>query len=92
MPVTAKNRYVKLMHTMTVIPKFNCVHSHTQKLNHINMCTSYSQTLKVIDAVSKLHSAPLESWIQKGVVLKFWGDMWTPHKRYRIRAQIIKEE
>ena len=44
------------------------------RLNHINICTSYSHTLTVIDEISKLHSAPLDRWIQKGVVFKFLGD------------------
>lgn len=39
------------------------------------MCVSYPATLRLMDKVSTMHSAPLKQWIgDKEVVFKFWGD------------------
>ena len=44
------------------------------RLNHINICTSYSATLQLISEISKLNVAPLKKWRDEGIVFKFWGD------------------
>ena len=44
------------------------------RLNHINICTSYSTTLQLISEISKLNVAPLKKWRDEGIVFKFWGD------------------
>lgn len=40
----------------------------------MNMCVSYSATLRLMEDVSKLHTVPIQQWINDGVVFKFWGD------------------
>ena len=47
------------------------------------MCISYNATLRLTEDVSKLHKVPIEEWIKKGVVLKFWGDNLDTLKRVR---------
>ena len=44
------------------------------RLNHLNLCASYPATLRLVEAISKLHTVPLKKWIEDGQVLKFWGD------------------
>ncbi len=44
------------------------------RLNHFSTCVSYSATLRLVDAVSKLHSVPLQKWITEGATFKFIGD------------------
>lgn len=44
------------------------------RLNHVCVCVSYSSTLRLIKELSKFHSAPLEIWIEEGIIFKFWGD------------------
>jgi hypothetical protein len=44
------------------------------RLNHMNMCVSYPTTLRLVDDISKLHTAPLKKWIEDKQVIKFWGD------------------
>ena len=43
-------------------------------LNHLNLCASYPATLRLVEAISQLHTVPLRKWIEDGQVLKFWGD------------------
>lgn len=40
----------------------------------MNMCVSYTRTLSLVEEVSKNHTVPLQEWITKGHVVKFWGD------------------
>ena len=40
----------------------------------MNMCISYPATLRLMEGVSKLHTVPIQNWIQAGEVIKFWGD------------------
>ena len=44
------------------------------RLNHLNMCNSYSATLRLIGEVSQFHAAPMKKWIDEGMVFKFIGD------------------
>ena len=44
------------------------------RLNHVSVCVSYSATLRLIEAVSKLHDIPLQKWIAEGATFKFIGD------------------
>lgn len=44
------------------------------RLNHVNICTSYSATLELIDALSKFNTAPIKRWMDEGSIFKFWGD------------------
>ena len=44
------------------------------RLNHLNMCVSYSATLRLIEDLSRTHTVPLDEWIKDGAVFKFWGD------------------
>ena len=43
------------------------------RLNHLNMCISYSANLKLMDELSLTHTVPLKKWIEE-VAFKFWGD------------------
>lgn len=43
-------------------------------MNHVGVCISYQATLKLVDDISKLHTAPLYKWIEEKVLIKFWGD------------------
>ena len=49
----------------------------------MNMCVSYTATLKLMDEVSMLHTVPIKQWIQDGVVFKFWGDNVDKQRRVR---------
>ncbi len=49
----------------------------------MNMCTSYSTTLRLIEEVSKNHTVSLKKWIQEDVVFKFWGDNVDKQRRVR---------
>ena len=40
----------------------------------MNVCGSYSGTLKFIEEISTYHAAHLQKWINEGTVFKFWGD------------------
>ena len=44
------------------------------RLNHMNMCVSYCTTLRLVQKISTLNSAPLKQWIKEDIILKFWGD------------------
>ena len=44
------------------------------RLNHLNLCVSYTATLRLMDELNESHIVPLEKWIEEGVVFKFWGD------------------
>ena len=44
------------------------------RLNHLNLCVSYTATLRLMDELSESHIVPLEKWIEEGVVFKFWAD------------------
>lgn len=44
------------------------------RLNHLNVCVSYQATLNLMEGLSKLHTVPLQRWIQDGIVFKFIGD------------------
>ncbi len=47
---------------------------NTKWLNLVGTCVSYSSTLRLVEAVSKLHNVPLQKWITEGVTFKFIGD------------------
>ena len=53
------------------------------RLNHLNICTSYSCTLHLINKLSKKYQVPLQVWIKNGHVVKFWGD--NVDKKQRVR-------
>ena len=53
------------------------------RLNHLNICLSYSSTLHLIDELSKKHMVPLEKWIKDGAVVKYWGD--NVNKKQKVR-------
>ena len=40
----------------------------------MNVCVSYTATIKLVETPSKLHTVPLHQWIEEGVTFKFWGD------------------
>ena len=40
----------------------------------MNVCVSYTATIKLVETLSKLHTVPLHQWIEEGVTFKFWGD------------------
>lgn len=44
------------------------------RLNHLNMCISYTATLDLMEELSKTHTLPLQQWIKDGVIFKLWGD------------------
>ena len=44
------------------------------RLNHLGVTISYKQLLKVVDALSKHHEAPIKKWIDDGATFKFVGD------------------
>ena len=44
------------------------------RLNHVNVCVSYTAILSLVDEISKRHTVPLTQWIANNVVFKFWGD------------------
>lgn len=44
------------------------------RLNHIGVCVSYNAALKLVRTISTFHSAPLQKWLEEGIVIKFWGD------------------
>ena len=44
------------------------------RLNHLNVCVSYSATLRLMDQVGKLHTVPIRDWTKANAVIKFWGD------------------
>lgn len=44
------------------------------RLNHLNLCVSYTATGRLIEALSDHHTVPLKKWLAEGVVFKFWGD------------------
>lgn len=37
-------------------------------------CVSYCSTIRLVEAVSKLHKVPLQNWISEGATFKFIGD------------------
>ncbi len=47
------------------------------------MCVSYPATLKLMEEVAKLHTVPIQRWIQDKVVFKFWGDKQLRVRDYR---------
>jgi len=49
----------------------------------MNLCVSYRATLNAMDAISKLHSVPVQQWIREGAVFKFWGDNLDKKQRVR---------
>lgn len=53
------------------------------RLNHLNMCVSYRETLDLMDEVGKLHTVPIQKWIREGTIFKFWGD--NVNKQCRVR-------
>lgn len=40
----------------------------------MNVCVSYRATLRLMDDISKLHTVPIQQWIDDRDVFKFWGD------------------
>ena len=53
------------------------------RLNHVNVCLSYTGMLDLISEVSKLHQVPLQQWIADGQRFKFAGDNVDKHIRVR---------
>lgn len=53
------------------------------RMNHLNMCVSYPATLRLLDEVSKLHTVPIQKWINDGALFKFWGDNVDKQQRVR---------
>lgn len=54
-----------------------------ERLNHVNVCISYTATLSLMDEVSSTHTIPLAKWIADGEVVKFWGDNVDKKKKAR---------
>ena len=54
-----------------------------ERLNHVNVCISYTATLSLMDEVSSMHTIPLAKWIADGEVVKFWGDNVDKKKKAR---------
>ena len=44
------------------------------RLNQLKVCISYPATLELMDKLSKLHTIPVQKWIQEGTIFKLWGD------------------
>lgn len=53
------------------------------RLNHLNLCVSYTATLKLMDELSLGHTIPLEKWLEDGVIIKFWGDNVDTQRKVR---------
>ena len=53
------------------------MHMHTPQIyarpNHIGVSISYTATLKAVEQISTLHTAPLQMWLASGAPVKF-GD------------------
>ena len=74
------NILYKIIITIILLPCTNQVYT---RLNHVNMCVSYSSTLRLMDQVSKLHTIPISKWIENGEVIKFWDDNVDRKQRVR---------
>ena len=44
------------------------------RLNQVAVCVSYKETLRNVEEISKLHTAPMSEWISDNVPFRFWGD------------------
>ena len=44
------------------------------RLNHVNVCLSYSTVLRLVTEMSKRNVLPLQRWLAQGAMVKFIGD------------------
>ena len=51
------------------------------RLNHVNVCVSYSAVLKLVGEIIKMHKMPVKQWIEEGSLLSLSVIIWTKKKR-----------
>ena len=77
----------QVIHVYTQCESVNMLTSQVfVRLNHLNLCASYPATLRLVEAISQLHTVPLRKWIKDGQVLKFWGDNVDQRKVRNLRS------